>query len=140
MSSTGCHEKAEISTSLRVLSMNAHSSVWAVAAEKQLRKARIHPRTRIQRQRSIACFSDSRLKVVSTTPNLVVAQFCRVRFKPPFLPTLFLTPLSTAFILKYCSLENLRLWACFRGPSRYLRWARRFPMFIEIRELAQHPV
>src|SRR5262249_17382699 len=43
-------------------------------------------------------------------------------------------------ILKSCSLENLRLWACFRGPSRYLRWARRFPMLIKVVELELHPI
>ncbi len=55
--------------------------------------------------------------------------------------TLSLRPLDTPptpFILNSCSLERLRVCACFRG----LRWWGRgeSPMFIELKELELHPV
>ena len=61
---------------------------------------------------------------------------------PPCEP-LFLTPPAHPAILNYCSLENLRLWACsagLRGIGGVKRWARRFPMFIDLAELELHPI
>src|SRR5258706_6330686 len=51
-----------------------------------------------------------------------------------------LTPRFSAFILKYCSLRDLRLCAHFRGPSRYGVGAAEVPMFIEIKDLESQPI
>src|SRR3979490_145941 len=51
-----------------------------------------------------------------------------------------LTPRFSAFILKYCSLRDLRLCAHFRGPSRYGVGAAEVPMFIEIKDLETNPI
>src|SRR5437868_15394498 len=60
--------------------------------------------------------------------------------RPGSVPVLSLTLPARDFILKILLPGELTLLSVLPRPSRYLRWARRFAMFIDIHELESHPL